>query len=100
MVQTLAYCFGKVAPYYNLGLVVLVIILFLTLFRKYKKSKYVKPWKLLFVAVLVYVAEEVATVIDMGSAINVPNLLFPILEMIIITIFIYVVLLGRELTKK
>ena len=64
MVQTLAYCLGMVAPYYNLALVVIVIILFLRLFKTPNKKTYLKPWKFLFAAVLVYVGEEIITVME------------------------------------
>lgn len=100
MVQTLAYCLGRVAPYYNLVLVVIVILLFLKLFKTPNKKTYIKPWKFLFAAVLVYVGEEVITVFDMAGLISAPKILFPLLEMIIITLFIYVLLLQRENIKK
>ena len=100
MVQTLAYCLGRIAPYYNLVLVFIVILLFLKLFKIPNKKVYIKPWKYLFLAVLVYVFEEVITVFDMADLVVIPNILFPLLEMIIITLFIYVLLLQRESIKK
>lgn len=100
MAGTMAYCVGMVAPYYNLALVIIVIILFLALFKKQGKNAYTKPWKFLFASVLVYVGEEVITVLDMAGIINVHNLVFPLLEMAIITLFIYVLLLQREIIRK
>ena len=100
MVQPLAYCLGRVAPYYNLVLVVIVLLLFLKLFKTPSKKTYIKPWKLLFIAALVYVLEEGITVFEMGGLILVSPILFPVLEMIIITLFIYVLLLQRESIKK
>lgn len=99
MVQTLAYCLGRVAPYYNLVLVVIVIFLFLKLFKTQNKNTYIKPWKVLFAAVLVYVGEEIITVFDMANLISVPEIIFPLFEVIIITLFIYVLLLQKENTK-
>ncbi len=99
MVQTLAYCLGRVAPYYNLVLVIIVIILFLKLFKTQNKKTYIKPWKFLFYAVLVYLGEEIITVFDMALLIQVPKIVFPLLETIIITLFIYVLLLQKENTE-
>lgn len=100
MVQTLAYCLGKVAPYYNLVLVVIVVLLFLKLFKTSNKKTYLKPWKFLFAAVLVYVVEEIITVFEIAGLISVPVIIFPLLEMVIITLFIYVLLLQKENIKK
>ncbi len=100
MVQTLAYCLGRVAPYYNLVLVVIAIFLFLKLFKTQNKKTYIKPWKFLFAAVLVYLGEEIITVFDMANIISVPKIVFPLLETVIITLFIYVLLLQREHTQK
>ena len=100
MVNNLGYCLGTVAPYYNLVLVVIVILLFLELFKTTNKKTYVRPWKFLFAAVLVYLAEEIITVLFMADLITVSKLLFPILETIIIALFIYVLLLQKENIKK
>jgi len=100
MVQTLAYCIGRVAPFYNLVLAVILILLFLKLFKTPYKKTYLKPWKFLFAAVLVYLGEEVITVFDMAGLVNVPKIAFPLLEAIIITLFIYMLLLQKENTKK
>jgi len=100
MVQTLAYCLGRVAPYYNLALVIIVVVLFLKLFKMPNKKTYIKPWKFLFAAVLVYVLEEVITVLSMADLIVVPKVVFPLFEMVIITLFIYVLLSQKESIKK
>jgi len=100
MVETLAYCIGRVAPLYNLVLVILVIFLFLKLFKTKDKKKNLTPWKYLFAAVLVYVGEEIVTVMDMAGLISAPKLIFPLFEMVIITLFIYVLLSQRENLKK
>ncbi|MBW2974326.1 hypothetical protein KY366_01280 [Candidatus Woesearchaeota archaeon] len=100
MVETLAYCLGRVAPYYNLVLVIIATFLFLKLFKTHNKKTYIKPWELLFAAVLVYVGEEVITVLDMAGLISAPKLVFPLLETVIITLFIYALLLQKEHTKK
>ncbi len=102
MVQELGlgYCFGMVAPYYNLALVIIVILLFLKLFKTPNKKTYIDPWKFLFAALLVYVMEEIITVLHMANLITVSKLIFPVLETVIITLFIYVLLLQKENVKK
>lgn len=100
MVQPLAYCFGKVAPYYNLVLVIVVVVLFVKLFKTPYKKTYLAPWKLLFAAVCVYIVEEIITVLHMSAVVTFPKVTWPLLEMAIITIFIYVLLLQREHVKK
>ncbi|MBW2989159.1 hypothetical protein KY358_02455 [Candidatus Woesearchaeota archaeon] len=99
MVQTLAYCLGRVAPYYNLILVIIIIWLFLRLFRVYGKKTYILPWKLLFAAVLFYVGEEIITILDMAGLISAPRIIFPLIETFIITLFIYALLLQKEKTR-
>ncbi len=100
MVQNLTYCLGIVAPYYNLALVIVVIFLFLKLLKIKNKKTSIRPWKFLFAALLVYVGEEIITILDMNAIINAPKLLFPFLETVIITLFIYVLLLQKKNLKK
>jgi len=89
-----------VAPYYNLALVIVVILLFLKLFSIKTKRIYILPWKILFFALLIYVFEEIVTVLAMSNIIVVFPLMFPVLEMVIITSFIYMLLLQKEYVKK
>jgi len=96
MTHYLASCLGIVAPYYNLILVTIVIMQFMKLFSLKSKKAYLKPWKLLFIAILIYVAEEVMTVLEGLNIVEVSNLTFPFLETIIITLFIYMLLLQRN----
>ena len=93
-------CLGIVAPYYNLALVIVVILLFLKLFSIKTKRIYILPWKILFFALLIYVFEEIVTVLAMSNIIVVFPLMFPVLEMVIITSFIYMLLLQKEYVKK
>jgi hypothetical protein len=90
---------GLIAPYYNLVFVAIVIILFVYFFKNHNKNVYIKPWKLLFAAILVFVFEEVFTVTGISAYKNVYTILHPILEMIIISLFIYMVLLQKEYLK-
>ena len=99
MVSTLAECIGKVAPYYNLVLVALVIIMFITLFKKKHEHYYHLPWKLLFIGVLIFVAETALTIMEGLGVIDEPSLVAPFMEMVIITLFIYMLLMQREYVK-
>ena len=59
-------------------------------FCGYKKT-YMLPWKFLFFSIAVYIFEEFITVLEITGAITVSKLVFPVLEMIIITSFTYMV---------
>jgi hypothetical protein len=89
-------CVGKVAPYYNLVLVLIVLILFLKIFSINNKKVYILPWKLLFLSVAIYIIEEIITVFNMAGILNVQRILNAIFEFFIIAIFIYLLLLQKQ----
>lgn len=92
---------GMVAPYYNLALVVVVIWLFVALFKIEPKAKvFLFPWKLLFFALLVFVVEEVLTVLRSAGVIDIPIHINAFFELVIIAVFIYALLLQKEYVKK
>ena len=98
-------CIGYAASYYNLGLVLIAIILFIKLFTTPIKDKrvYLMPWKLIFFAVLVYIVEEVLTILRVLDVINIPRHINGFFELIMICTFIYMLLLQKEhmkLTRK
>lgn len=90
------YCLTKVAPLYNLALVIVVIIMFITLFRTQSKTRYTKPWALIFAGILIFVLEEVFTVLRHSQIFILPTYFNGIFEIIIISLFIYAMLLQRE----
>ena len=102
-------CLGLVAPYYNMVLVVIVVILFLHLFREAKKRQigkgkknkimHIKPWKFLFLGVCVYIVEEFTTILRSAELITLPAPTNAILETFIITSFIYMLLLQKKYVK-
>ena len=100
--MSLATSLASTAPLYNLGFVLIAIVLFVRLFRTPIRDKrvYLLPWKLLFVAVLIFVTEEVLTVLRGMQLINIPVHINGFFEVIIITIFIYAMLLQRESMKR
>ncbi len=95
----LPWCLGMAAPFYNLGLVIIVVLLFVKLL-KIQTQLYKKPWKLLFAAVLVFVVEELLTILAALNFISFPHFIVGFFEMIIILLFIYMLLLQRDYIKK
>lgn len=89
-------------PRLNLLLVAYVVYLFIQLFiRKSDEHIYTTPWKLLFVAVSIYIIEQGLTVLRMLGFVSYPHLLVNgIFEIGIITTFIYTLLLQREHVAK
>jgi len=102
MTLALAICLGRVAPFYNLVLVFIVLILFIKLFSIKNKKVFLKPWKFIFLAVIIYVVEEGLTVlIDVGLVdTKLSVLLFPLMEMVMLVLFIYMLLLQKEHIKQ
>ena len=97
--MTFTECLGLVAPYYNLVLVAIVIILFIIFLRKPHKKIFLEPWKLLLAAIIVYVIEAILTVLIDADIISISKLVAPLLEMLIISLFIYMLLLQRDYLK-
>lgn len=100
MTSTISTCLQIVAPFYNLALVVILVILFIKLFTLKSKKVFIKPWKFIFIALLVYVVEESINILESMNVIPINALVYPIFELIIITLFIYMLLLQKQYTKK
>lgn len=98
----LTVALGLVAPYYNLVLVIIAAYLFIKLFNTPIKNKkvYLKPWKMIFVALFVFVLEEVLTVLRAAGIISIPIHINGFFELIIISLFIYTLLLQKEYNQK
>lgn len=92
---------GIVAPYYNLVLAVIAVCLFIKLLttRKRIKQVYLLPWKLIFFALAVYILEEAITVLRAVGLLDIPVHINGFFELVIISIFIYVLLLQKEFIK-
>ncbi|MBU0615463.1 MAG: hypothetical protein KJ601_05190 [Nanoarchaeota archaeon] len=98
MAVEMGTCLGFIAPFYNLVLVAIAVILFIKLFRMNKKN--ILAWKLIFLAVLIYIVEQVLAVTNSLLITSVPRITNSFFEMAIITIFIYVLLVQKEFVKK
>lgn len=91
---------GMIAPWYNLAFVLVAVYLFLKLFRiKTPGRVYLVPWKLIFAAVLVFVAEEVLTILRMLDIVNIPIHINGFFELFMIITFIYALLTLKEHIK-
>ena len=98
----LTVALGLVAPYYNLGFVIIAVFLFITLFNTRAKDKrvFVKPWGYLFAAVCVFILEEVTTVLRTLGVLDIPVHINGFFELVIISLFIYTLMLQKEHIKK
>jgi heme A synthase len=97
----LGVALGIIAPYYNLAMVVVVLWLFFTLFRTEPKAKvFLFPWKLIFFSVIVFIVEEILTILRSAGIIDIPIHINSFFELVIIAVFIYALLLQKEYVKK
>lgn len=100
--MNLADALTNVLPNLNLALVVVLLILFVKmLMRKPTEKIFFLPWKLLFVALVIFVVEELLTALRFAGMIDYPHMLINgFFEMAIITLFIYMLLLQKEWVVK
>lgn len=98
--EEVLYAAGLVAPYYNLILVGVVVWLFIVLFRTSGKAAFMKPWKVLFISLLIYVVEEIITVLRAAGIVKIPIHINGFFELMIVSLFIYALLLQREAVAK
>lgn len=100
MVTEFETALGLVTPFYNLILAIIILFLFLKFFRMPNRLIYMKPWKIIFAAFCIYLIEETFTVIRNLGLLDFPRIMNGIFEMIIISLFIYALLLQKEYLKK
>lgn len=99
--MSLGTCLSIAAPYYNLAFVVIVMILFTQLFAQRKNKRvYLKPWKFLLAALCIFIVEEILTILKGAGVISYPGTINGFFEMIIISMFIYMVLLQKENNRR
>lgn len=91
---------AMVAPLYNLAFVVIIVILFIKLFSyESYKFAYIKPWKILLIGFILIIVETVMTILRGQGLIQFPAFIFPLFEMVVVTMFIYMVLLQKQYIK-
>lgn len=96
---TIANCVGVVSIYYNLLIGLILAACFLWLFYIAKKDFYIKPWKVLFLAGIFYMIEEIFIVLRTHNIIYTPVYLDGFFGIIIVSLFIYMLLLQKEYVK-
>ncbi len=88
------------APFYNLALVIVVLFLFGKLFSIPNKKVFLKPWHVIFMAVIIFILEEVITVLRAAELLDITLYINGFFELVIISLFIYTLLLQKEHVSK
>ncbi|MBI2564948.1 hypothetical protein HYV79_03075 [Candidatus Woesearchaeota archaeon] len=89
--------FTFVAPYYNLTFVLIVLFLFILLFKTSARKKlYLQPWKLLFAGLIIFVLEEVLTILRALKWLLIPVHVNGFFEFLIIALFVYALTLQNK----
>lgn len=99
--MSLGASLGQAAPLYNLGMVIIALYLFYHLFTLRVKDRrvYLLPWKLMCAALLIFVLEELLTVLRGLDFVSIPLHINGFFEVLIIGTFIYALLLQKEHVK-
>jgi hypothetical protein len=86
------------APYYNLALVLIVVALFIKLFRTKPTNPhiFIRPWYFLFAAIAMFIVEELTTVLRAAGVITFDVYINGYFELVIVSLIIYTLLLQRE----
>ncbi|MEK6875006.1 MAG: hypothetical protein AABX52_04635 [Nanoarchaeota archaeon] len=92
---------GMTAPYYNLGFVIVVVYLFIELFRTAQENEnvYIAPWVYLFGAVITFVIEEALTVLRAVGGVQIGRQINGFFELVIIILFLYALMLQHQYVK-
>jgi len=96
----LTVALGMAAPFYNLAMVVVVIWLFVKLFRTPSSTSFMKPWYLLAGCIGIFVVEEVFTILRAAGLKAIPPHINGFFEFAIIVIFIYMVLIQKQYVQE
>ncbi len=98
--MSLSEAFNIAAPYYNLALVAIVLYLFFRLFTLKNKGPSLRPWKLVFFGVLIFIVEEIFTILRSAGVITIGRHINGFFELAIVILFIYTLLEQKELLRK
>ncbi len=93
---------GMIAPYYNLVFALIALYMFLKLLKTKAKSKkiFLLPWKLILLALLIFMIEEIITVLRAIGLISIPAHINGFFELVIISLFIYTLLIQKQYLKE
>ncbi|MBI4150840.1 hypothetical protein HY492_01820 [Candidatus Woesearchaeota archaeon] len=92
----LADALTLVAPFYNLALVIVMLFLFGKMFTTATKKTFLKPWYAIFAAVIIFIMEEVITILRASGLLDITLYINGFFELVIISLFIYTLLLQKE----
>ena len=95
----LTLALGIVAPYYNLVLVIIALWLFRKLFKTSAPARAQLPWKVVFAALVIFIVEELLTVLRSQQLVFIPVHINGFFELVIITLFIYALLKQKEIAR-
>ncbi len=98
--MSISQCLGQVSGIYNLVLIIIIMVIFYKFLKMPSKVIYKTPFVVLFAALLVYILEELFNVLDKLALFSIPLFMYPLFEMIIITSFIYMLLLQKDYLKQ
>lgn len=90
-----------IAPWYNLGFVIIALILFIKLFKTkpHHSEVYFKSWRVIFLAMFVFIIEEVITVIRSAGIVTFPLHINGYFELVITALIIYALLSQRDYVR-
>ena len=98
--NAIANCLGIVAVYYNILIALVMAATFLWLFYITDERKiYIRPWKYLFLAGLTFFIEEIFIFLRIHNILDTPIYLDGFFGIVIVTFFIYMLLLQKEYVK-
>lgn len=98
--MTVAEALTIAGPYYNLAFAIIVLFLFGKLFTGYTgKKAFLRPWYFLFAAVIIFILEEVITVLRASQVLDITIYINGFFELAIISLFIYTLMILREHVK-
>jgi len=84
------------APYYNLILFAIAIILFLKLIPNATRRMYALPWNVLFVAVIVFLIEQLLSVLRQTGIVYSPVHINGFFQLVIASLLVYCLLIQKE----
>lgn len=98
--MTLTEALSTVAPLYNLALVFVILFLFYKLFSIKNKRVNLRPWKFVLVGVIIYIIEEVLTVLRSTGVVTLGRHVNGFFELAIVILFIYTLLEQKEVVQR
>ncbi|HII68617.1 TPA: hypothetical protein HA270_01995 [Candidatus Woesearchaeota archaeon] len=90
---------GITAAWLNLILAVILVIMVVRLLRTKSNTLFISPWQWLLFSLAVFFIEEVVAIMDLVGTFDAPKIFFPIFEIVIISSFLYMLLLQIQFMR-